>query len=243
MPRFCRNWPVSQPISLDVFALSLLLSLAVMSLSSCSSRVDTNTERLGTVTSGAGGNKIGNDKVAVIPQGSLSGGGSGVHEGDMATMEVVSNGCLKAWRMACNGDEKGSIAALEDLDKHYPGVLTIQMMEGQVYEHFGRKKEAIEHYRKALSGNEFSSFHGFKLAEAMRKNGDYKGAESYYRKVLAKAPEFGAASLGLAKCLLVADKQSTEARTLLSQAAGDQLTAKEAQALLDTLEPGAKAGN
>jgi len=164
-------------------------------------------------------------------------------DGDMATMEVVSNGCLKAWRMACRGDEKGSLAVLEDLDKHYPGVLSIQRMEGQVYEHFGRNDLAVVHYRKALNGNEFSSFHAFKLAEAMRKNGDYKGAEDYYRKILAKTPQFGAAALGLAKCLLVADKQSGEARNLLSQAATDPLVSKEAQTLLDKLEPGAKAGN
>ena len=168
---------------------------------------------------------------------------SGPGEGDMATMEVVSNGCLKAWRMACNGDEKGSMAALEDLDKHYPGVLTIQTMEGQVCDHFGRRELAIQHYRKAVNGNEMASFQGFKLAEAMRRNGDYKGAETCYRKILAKAPQFSAAGLGLAKCLLAADQQSGEARNLLSQAVSDPLTSKEAKAILDKLEPGAAAGN
>jgi len=156
---------------------------------------------------------------------------------------VVSNECLKAWRMACKGDEKGSMAALEDLDRRYPGVLTIQMMEGQVCEHFGHMELAIQHYRKAANGNEFGGMQVFKLAEAMRKNGDYKGAQVQYRKILAKSPQFASASLGLAKCLLVADKQNIEARNLLSQAASDPLTGKEAQALLDKLEPGAAAGN
>jgi tetratricopeptide (TPR) repeat protein len=117
------------------------------------------------------------------------------------------------------------------------------MMTGQVYEHFGRNKQAVEYYRKAVTGNEFSSFHVFKLAEAMRKNGDNKGAMACYRKVLLNAPQFGAANLGLAKCLLATDKQSTEARTLLSEAKSDEVSAKEAQILLDQLEPGAKAGN
>jgi thioredoxin-like negative regulator of GroEL len=166
-----------------------------------------------------------------------------MHEADMATMEVVSNECTRAWRKACNGDQAGSLALLKDLDKRYPGVLTIQMMTGQVYDHFGNRKEAIEHYRRCVTGNEFSSLHVFKLAEAMRKNGDYKGAEGYYRKVLQSAPKFAAAQLGLARCLLATDKQSSEARTLLSDAATDEQSAKEAQALLDQLEPGAKAGN
>jgi tetratricopeptide (TPR) repeat protein len=177
-----------------------------------------------------------------LPKEAASAGPS-MHEGDMATMEVVSNGCLTAWRKACAGDEAGSIAMLNDLDKHYPGVLTIQMMTGQVYDHFGKNKEAIEHYKRAITGNEFSSLHVFKLAEAMRKNGDYKGAEGYYRKVLQNAPKFGAAQVGLARCLLATDKQSTEARTLLSEAADDEQSAKDAHALLNQLEPGAKAGN
>ena len=136
---------------------------------------------------------------------------------------------------------------LTELDQRYPRMLTIQMMMGQVYEHFGDEKEAIVHYRKAVSGNEFSMYHMFKLAEATRKSGDNKGAAAYYRKVLAGYPTLGGANLGLAKCLLAADKQSSEARTLLSQAtsqaASDPVSAKEAQTLLDQLEPGAKAGN
>jgi tetratricopeptide (TPR) repeat protein len=233
MPHFC-------PKALCIFALACCLT-------ACSSRMDTNPERLGKVeTDGRSMVKGGPSgaQPSSPSESSPSGGATaGMHEGDMATMEVVANGCLKAWRKACSGDEKESLKMLSDLDKHYPGVLTIQMMTGQVYEHFGQSKEAIEHYSKAVTGNEFSSFHAFKLAEAMSKNGDNKGAAAWYRKVLANAPEFGAAKLGLAKCLLVADKQSTEARTLLSEAKSDELSAKEAQALLDQLEPGAKAGN
>jgi tetratricopeptide (TPR) repeat protein len=221
--------------------------LVAFCLSACSSRMDTNPERLGTVRTrssatvkdGAGASLPGSQSEA-LPDNSA---GASAHEGDMATMEVVSNGCLKAWRKACAGDEKTSLAMLDDLKKHYPGVLTIEMMTGQVYEHFGQNKEAIEHYSKAVTGNEFSSLHIFKLAEAMRKNGDNKGAAACYRKALKNAPQAGAAKLGLAKCLLATDKQSTEARTLLSEAKDDELSAKEAQVLLDQIEPGAKAGN
>jgi len=209
--------------------------------------MDTNVDRLSKVeTSGqpmvTGG--VGKAKPATVDEMNPSGGASSnLHEGDMATMEVVSNGCVKAWRQACNGDEKGSLAALGDLDKHYPGVLTIQMMMGQVYEHFGNNKEAIVHYRRAVSGNEFSSFHVFKLAEALRKSGDYKSAAESYRIMLRTAPRFAPAELGLAKCLLQTDKQSAEARTLLSDAKEDVQVSKEAQKMLDQLEPGAKAGN
>jgi tetratricopeptide (TPR) repeat protein len=221
--------------------------VVAFSLTACSSRMETNPERLGKVElDGRSMVKSGLSGTKPSSQSELSPSGGatpGMHEGDMATMEVVSNGCLKAWRKACSGDQQGSLEILTDLDKHYPGVLTIQMMTGQVYEHFGRNKEAIEHYRKAVTGNEFSSYHAFKLAEAMRKNGDNKGAAEWYRKVLLNAPKFGAADLGLAKCLLAADKQSSEARTLLSEAKNDELSAKEAQALLDQIEPGAKAGN
>lgn len=241
MPHFCpeRFWPV----------------LIIFFLGACSSRMETNSQRLGQVKinpgtatvslSGAGGPgaKAGSPGNPALSVQAVAGGGPSPHEGDMATMEVVANGCQTAWRKACAGDEKGAIAMLSDLDKRYPGVLTIQMMTGQVYDHFGKKKEAIEHYRRAVTGNEFGSLHLFKLAEAMRKNGDYKGATGYYRKVLQSAPGFSAAQVGLARCLLATDRQSSEARNLLSEAASDELSAKEARALLEQLEPGAKAGN
>jgi tetratricopeptide (TPR) repeat protein len=218
---------------LSISRLNVLICLtlsASLTLSACTSRVGTENAPLEHVETGGS-------------QANIRAQTANMHEGDMATMEVVSNGCLKAWRKACAGDQKGSIAMLEDLDKHYPGVLTIQMMEGQVYQHFGKNDLAIEHYKKCVSGNEFSSFHMFKLAEAMRKNGDNKGAAAYYRKIIKLAPQFGQANVGLAKCLLVDDKNSGEARTALSEATRDEQSAKEAQKMLDELEPGARAGN
>ncbi len=222
--------------------------LIVLCLCGCKSAVETNASRLGQVkinpdSSGVSRTSDPTKNAAGPPPESGVAEGPSMHEGDMATMDAVANGCLKAWRKACSGDKKESLAMLNDLDKHYPGILTIQMMLGQVYEHFGDKKEAIEHYRRAVTGNEFSSYHVFKLAEAMRKNSDYKGAAAYYRKVIKNAPGFGSAKLGLAKCLLATDKQSGEARNLLSEAAQDEQSGKEAKDLLNQLEPAAAAGN
>ncbi|MBU6451597.1 MAG: tetratricopeptide repeat protein [Cyanobacteria bacterium REEB67] len=231
----------------DGISFAVFLLVSPLLLSACSGRVETGDAHLSKVQTssqsmvkdGLAGTKPAQES-ANSPSGSAT---ANAGEGDMATMEAVSNGCLKAWRKACGGDKKGALAILGDLEKHYPGVLTVQMMTGQVYEHFGDNKEAVEHYRKAVTGSEFSSFHLFKLAEAMRKNGDHKGAAANYRKVIKMAPEFGAANLGLAKCLLAEDKQSAEARTLLGLAVQDKQVAAEAQLMLDQVEPGAKAGN
>ncbi len=137
---------------------------------------------------------------------------------DMAAETVISDGCLHAWRKACAGDEKAAMTELEALDRRYPQILTIQFMMGQVLSHFGKTEEAIIHYRKASVGNEFSSLHSFKLAEAYRKVGKNTEAVPLYRKLLKSAPDFLEVKLGLAQALLKSDAANkAEAQKLVAE--------------------------
>lgn len=108
---------------------------------------------------------------------------------NMAEEQAVADGVLKAWRLAIaskksGGDETEAMKILEELDKAHPNISTVQLMMGQVKEHFGKHKESLDHYKKAHSVNEFSSLQTFKLAEAMRKAGDFKGAIPHYKRLV-----------------------------------------------------------
>lgn len=189
-------------------------SLLLLSLTACSSKVEPPTGRFGKLE----------QKTHVAAQSQLMSPGtsaesaSGSQQFDMAAETVISDGCLHAWRKACAGDEKAAMSELEALDKRYPQILTIQFMMGQVLSHFGKTEEAIIHYRKASVGNEFSSLHSFKLAEAYRKVGKDAEAVPLYRKLLKTAPDFLEVKLGLAQSLVKSDKTGkAEAQKLLAE--------------------------
>ena len=133
------------------------------------------------------------------------------------------------------------MALLNDLDKKYPKMKTVAFMKGQVLEKLGKKKEAVAYYQAAVTGNDFDQMKTYKLAEAMRTTGDIKGAIPVYRSLVATAPEFVPARLGLAKALLVQDKNSNEAKKELEKVVSDDPTSTEAKGLLDKLNAGAGA--
>lgn len=108
---------------------------------------------------------------------------------NMAEEQAVADGVLKAWRKAieckkAGSDETEAMKMLEELDKKHPDISTVQLMMGQVKDHFGKPKEALEHYKKAHSVNSFSSLQTFKLAESMRKSGDAKGSIPHYKRLV-----------------------------------------------------------
>jgi tetratricopeptide (TPR) repeat protein len=148
-----------------------------------------------------------------------------------AVETAVADQSLVAWRKATSGDEKGALKMLDDLDRKYPDILTLKFMRGQVYEHFGQKKEALKYYQMAVSGNEFSSLKLYKLAEIKRTTGDAKGAIEDYKLLLQRAPSFVPAELGMAQALVVVDKNSAEARKLVDQVLANEPENKEAIAL------------
>ena len=102
-----------------------------------------------------------------------------MHE-EMAVIEDIR----AAWKLAAiKNDRTGALKILEKLDHEHPGISTVQMMMGQVEEHFGNHKAALNHYRKAHNVNRFSSMQTYKLANSLRKSGDAKGSLIYYRKL------------------------------------------------------------
>ncbi len=188
--------------------LAVISVTCVLGLAACSGRVDPPSERFGKLE----------QKNTIHVESEAPGTVQGSHQFDMNAETVISDGCLHAWRKACAGDEKTAMAELEALNKKYPQILTIEMMMGQVLEHFGKSEEAIVHYRKAAVGNEFSSLHSFKLAQAYRKAGKNAEGIVIYRKLIKLAPDFDAAKLGLADCLATTEAGKAEAKTLVMEA-------------------------
>jgi tetratricopeptide (TPR) repeat protein len=174
-------------------------------------------------------------------------------EANMEKERAVGEGCLKAWRKAINEkDEAGAMKMLEELDKKYSGISTVQFMMGQVKDHFGKSKEALDHYKRAHSTNEFSSMQTFKLAESTRKSGDSKGSIVYYEKLLANLDratgDYGmshlnqlraSVRLGLAKALKDCNRNA-EAKVELEKVLKDDANNNEAKSLLKELEKSAK---
>jgi predicted Zn-dependent protease len=144
---------------------------------------------------------------------------------------AVADQSLIAWRKALAGDEKGSLAMLDDLDNKYPNILTLKFMRGQILEHFGRKKEALKYFQMAVNGNEFSSIKLFKLAEIKRTTGDAKGAVEDYRMLLQRAPDFSPAKMGLAQSLLALDKNSEEGKKLIDEVVAAEPANEKAKAI------------
>lgn len=136
---------------------------------------------------------------------------------DMEAEGVISRECLEAWRKALKGDEKGAMSQLNDLEKRYPKVSTVQFMKGQVLEHLGKGEEALKFYQASLDNSEYSSIRQFKLAQAYVKLKKFKEAEVIYRKLLKTFTDFPDAKLGLARCLIALDTHSKEGHQLLAE--------------------------
>lgn len=164
-------------------------------------------------------------------------------------MAVVGD-IRKAWKLAAvKNDKKGALEILEKLDKEHPGISTVQMMMGQVEEHFGDHEAAIKHYRKAYNVNQFSSMQTYKLATSLRKSGDAKGSIVYYKK-LEKRLESAvneykedsykallvSVRLGLAEALIESGSKPDEVLAVLKKLnSTDKKTKKQANQLLSKL--------
>jgi len=171
------------------------------------------------------------------------------YEVNIQKEQAVADGCLKAWRKAVREkDEDGAMKLLEELDKKYAGISSVQFMMGQVKEHFGKHKEATEHFKRAHSTNEFSSMQTFKLAESMRKSGDSKGSIVYYQKLLANLEratgEYGldhmksllsSVRLGLAHAHKDCN-ETDQAKAMVNKVLKDDANNAEAKSLLKELE-------
>jgi predicted Zn-dependent protease len=210
----------------------LFLSIiALLMLSGCSTTVPNSAMgdvKRGEETFGQHTNAV----VALNKQGSF--------EADMTLEGEVSKGCVEAWRKALAGDKKGALAQLDQMGRQYPNISTITFMKGQVLDHCGDKKEAIEFYRNAVTNKEFSTIHIFKLAEALRATNQNQEAAVEYRRLLVSAPDFPPGKIGLAKALLATDKKSSEARKELESVvdSGEDLDKKEAEKLLAQMNAG-----
>ena len=224
-------------VALAAFALSAL------SLSACTSKIKTNTKKVSELQGAQD-----------TPRGYATG-----HADDdparktmaenLREEKAVTDGVVAAWRKAVKGDEEGAMAMLEELDRQYPGISTVQSMMGQVKEHFGKDKEAAEHYHKAFTINDFSSVQTYKLAESLRRSGDAKGSLVYYEKLLANLEEatnkygkdsyrqlLDAVRLGYVRALIECGKKPEKQKELLESILKDDPDNKEAQSLLKGLE-------
>ncbi len=233
-----------------VIKLTALLTgiLAIATLSSC--RGNMHAENLKEVKYAE---KPTPEAQATAPSADPNSGSQVSYEQNIALEQAVADGCLKAWRKAVNdNDEAGSLKMLEELDKKYPGISSVQFMMGQVEDHFGKHKEAVVHFRRAHSTNRFSSMQTFKLAESMRKAGDAKGSIVYYQKLVSNLEtatgEFqqdtmkqllGSVRLGLAQAYRDAG-QKKEALAEVNKVLQDNPEKVDAKSLLKELE---KTGN
>jgi predicted Zn-dependent protease len=150
----------------------------------------------------------------------------------MTMEDEISTKCLAAWRTGLAGNLKEALAQLDVLAQKYPHVPTILSMQGQLLDHFGKKKEAVKYYRQAAVGREFSTLNVYKLAEDLRATKQDKEAITYYRRLLECDPKFVPGKIGLAKALLDMDKKSVEAKKELEGALAIEPDNKDAQALL-----------
>ena len=161
-------------------------------------------------------------------------------------MEVVEE-IRKAWKLKKKKkDREGALKILRKLDEEHPGISTVQMMMGQVEEHFGNHKEAAVHYRHAHNVNQFSSLQTYKLAESLRKSGDAKGSVLYYEKLEKRLEsavgEFkrdsmrsllSSVRLGMAEAMLDSDSEPAKVIEVLKKVQDvDQPTKKEVDRLL-----------
>lgn len=225
--------------------------IALVSLAGCHGSFDTEKHELSKVEYAKKAPYETSDAPSQRPSALVdpSNGSQLSAEENMAKEQAVANGCLAAWRKAYKDkDEKGAMKMLEELDEKYTGISTVQFMMGQVKDYFHKPKEALEHYKRAHSTNEFSSMQTFKLAEATRKAGDAKGSLIYYQKLLENLDRAttdysmsnmnqlrSSVRLGLVKAYKDC-KMNSEAKAELEKVLKDDASNAEAKTLLKELE-------
>lgn len=202
----------------NIFVRSIVCGVSIFALAGCKGTVETKDANLAQLETRSG-IAAGQGSTASVLTPSDT-------QVNMAVEEEVCNVTLKAWRKATAGDEKGAMADLEALDKKHPNVSNVQMMMGQVADHFGHNKEALEHFRRSAKGNEYSMMRMYKLADSLRANAKYDEAIPIFRKILKGSESFEPAlkqpfELGLADCLLHQDAHSKEGLELLEQSLKD----------------------
>lgn len=209
-----------------VVSVALLAAVSV-AFTSCSSRVSTAGDRMGEVSQGT---QSPESSTGAAPGSNISG-----ERFNMAEEQEVTDGTLKAWRLAIahdknkaemsadewkktrDADKQTAMKQLEALAEAHPKASFINHMMGQVERHFGNHGEAAKHFEEAVAKNRREPLLTFKLAEERRANGETKKAEQYYRETLEMRTDFPEARIGLARCLLTSDKGSAEAKELLEQ--------------------------
>jgi predicted Zn-dependent protease len=203
----------------------LLIALGgILSLSACSTNMQTpSQEKLSTVQTGA----------VLTAQESNSATQMEEESSAADANPKISDGCLAAWRQAIAGDEKGAMNKLTALDAEFPRSTSVQLMMGQVCNHFGKKKEAVAHYHLTVSRSLSNPVFIYKLAESMRTSGDAAGSIVQFRKALSISPDFAPAKIGLAKALLKLDKNSVEARTQIKEVLAQDPNDKDAKSLAE----------
>ncbi|MBY0358038.1 MAG: tetratricopeptide repeat protein [Candidatus Obscuribacterales bacterium] len=172
---------------------------------------------------------------------------------DPAVDEIVTNGSLKAWRVALRHDkskeelgeaawlkarvidEAESMKQLTQLAERYPKASFLKTMMGQVKQHFGKKEEAALYYQEALVQNRGEPLLIFKLARAKEAAGHREEAIGYYRDVIKLQPDFTPAQLGLASCLAREASGRQEAQTLAHAVLKIEPQNKDAAALVAEL--------
>lgn len=106
-------------------------------------------------------------------------------EANMQSEMAVAHECVEAWKIAVQQkDEATAMKMLEKLAAENPHISTVRMMMGQVKDFFKKHDEALVYYRKAYAINKFSSIQTLKLASSLRKNGQFKEAETHYDRLL-----------------------------------------------------------
>jgi tetratricopeptide (TPR) repeat protein len=194
-----------------------------------------------TIISGCSGNVRTPSELPVVNTAAPSQqGGAQIGESSISqeAEEAVSEGCVQAWRKALHGDEEGAMKQLTELDNKYPKVITVRFMMGQVKEHVGKKKEALQYYRDAVGKSRFNSMYLFKLAEAERTAGNAKESIQHYRQLIQMNPQFVPGKLGLAHALYDVDATSSEVRKELKEVLAIEPDNKEAQEFQRSLDKG-----
>ena len=202
-----------------------LLLLILIPSFGCTSKVSTNQFNQNNPANQSTTAQAGSDS-------SNSSGTAQIDDGIDYSQEMkVSDGCLSAWRKALNHNGDGAIKELKALGKQYPRATTVDLMMGQVLEHLGKKKEAVEYYRKAVNNSNSDAMYMYKLAESLSTTDDIKGTIAAYQNLLKLNPHFAPARLGIAKALLKQDKNSKQARQEVRQVLEEEPDNQEAKTL------------
>jgi tetratricopeptide (TPR) repeat protein len=178
---------------------------------------------------------------ASVPQQSAS-------EDNMQNETAIAQGCFEAWKVAVKQkDEAKSMEMLQKLAKENPNVSNIPFWMGQVKDFFKKPKEALVYFKKAYSMNKFSSIQILRLAASLRKNGEFKEAETHYDNLLKKLEAalsdkhdenliivLASVRTGKAACLSAAGKKE-EALEMVKKALSEDSGNLEAKELLKNL--------